>query len=323
LTLETLALLQIANLPLPDSVFAHADFSGVHALLKIPAQKDVSRLAYAERAAGRGIIGISELADAYRATAFSAAALASPLSSSETGARLRALLFRASEEQKDPAASAALAVKFVQTSSPAFLNGAGALVAKMLGDIEPNAAMAKDAATLARIYMLADRTDLAQEWFDFAQGTPTCAAEMQVLWPQFVLSGFEDESVYAGNFETWLDVSMKNADPQTMRGVVVPTVLLLDAAQVKIPDSAWQKVLASPQSEQKIAFSPLLLERIRAAASDNRRAETVMLALDLAGIGDISLTAALGITSALHQAGFDSEADIFARQAIATLVKEK
>jgi len=77
-TLETLALLQSANLPLPDSFFARADYAGARALLKVPAQKDAARLAFAERAAGRGIVEISELGEAYRATVFSAAALASP-----------------------------------------------------------------------------------------------------------------------------------------------------------------------------------------------------------------------------------------------------
>jgi hypothetical protein len=322
LTPLTLALLQTANLPLPSSLFAHAEYSMASALLRLPAQQDGAKLALAENAAQRGLVKISQLEAVYRAVDFSPEALASPLTSAESGARLRALLFNASEAAKDAAAKIVLAGRFAQTAPPEFLNGAGGVLAAMLGDIKPDPAFVKEAAAVARLYMLGGKIEAAQEWLKFAEDSGLCDDDIQAFWPQFALGGIEAENAYDADFRKWLDGASKTSDEPTMRHLVEPILLFLDAAGKPVPENAWAQVLSAFSNEKKIAFPTLLFEKMRAAASAHRRAETVLLAEALASDGALSLPAALGIVHSLRQAGFENEASLFARQAIALLSKD-
>jgi len=322
LTTPTLALLQIVNLPLPGNLFNRADYSDVAALLRLPVQQDVARLALAERAAERGLIDIAELEAIYRVTSFSPDTLASPLTASESGLRLRALLFRASEGQTDANRRIALALRFVDSAPSALLNGAGTLVAAILGDIRADPGTIKDAATVAYIYMLAGKTDAARGWYNVAKSSDICAESIQRLWPQLALGGLEADNAYAAAFDKWFAGALKTTDEQKMNRVIEPTLLFLNAAGKKIPDNAWTKVFLAPPVEKKISFSPVLFERMRIAAAARKRAETVLLATALAGEGKISLPIALSITSALAQTGFKNESSNFARQAIALLAEE-
>ncbi|MDD4617176.1 MAG: hypothetical protein PHW76_08730 [Alphaproteobacteria bacterium] len=322
LTLESIGLLQLANLPVPDAVFARND-AGARALMRLPAQKDATRLAFAERAAERGLIAPMELADAYRASVFSVEAVASAQSSNETGARLRALLFKAAEAQADPDAKFALAARFVQSSSASFLNGAGGVVAAMLGDFEITSAMAKNAAALAHIYMLAE-SPMARDWFDLAKvSSPLCDNEIQALWPQFALAGLETEGAYAAGFSKWFASAVKNADEATLRDMIAPTLLVFEAAGLNVPNAAWDRVIAAAHTEKKMSISPLLFERMLAAAASSKHAETVLMAAIVAGNGEPSLTKSLGIISSLREAGHEKEAATFARHAVATFYKDR
>jgi hypothetical protein len=325
LTPATLALLQMKGLPLPGDIYGHPDWAIVPGLLRMPAQQDIAKLALAERAAERAIITPADLAALYRTITFSPDALAAPLTASESGLRLHALLFRAAESEKDPQKRIAYAVKFVASASPAFLNGAGTLVADMLGAVKADSPQDSNAITVARIYMLAGRGEAALEWLKVAQGNTANAGDLQVLWPQFVLAGLESESGFAGDIGKWLDTALKpldqQADMRSTRDNVAAILLLLDAAGFKIPDVAWAKVLETPHSEKRFTFSPALFERLQAAGNANRHAETVLVATALAGDGDISLPVAITITRALRLAGFKSEAATFARQTIALLTK--
>jgi len=322
LTTPSLALLQIVNLPLPGNLFTRADYSDVAALLRLPVQQDVARLALAERAAERGLIDLAELGAIYKVTSFPPDTLASPLSSSESGLRLRALLYRSSEGQTDTAKKIALAVKFIDSSTPAFLNGAGPLVATMLGDIKAEPSTIKDAAEITRIYMLARKMETARGWYNVARSSDLCASDVQQLWPQFALGGLETDATYAAAFDKWFALALKTADEQTMRRVIEPTLLFMNAAGLKIPDSAWSKVFLLPPGEKKMIFSPILFERLRLAAGAHKRAEVALLALLLAGEGEISLPIGLGITAALAQAGFKNEALNFAQASVALLNKD-
>jgi hypothetical protein len=321
MTPATLALLQIVNLPLPGEVYAHADFSLAAALLRLPAQEGVAKLALAERAFARGMIGKDDLANVYRAIAFSPDALASPLASNESGVRLHALLFRAAEAEKDPGKRIELAAKFMQVAPPAFLNGAGSVAAQMLGDIKADTTQAANAAIVARIYMLAGQNDQAADWLHLAETQKTPDSSLQNLWPQFALAGLDAGSSYEADFDQWLDAALKDSDPATRRDIVGGTMLLMNAAGLKVPDASWSKVIAAPHNEKHVAFSPVLYDRLQAASAAGRRAETVLLALAIAGDKDISLPAAIGITRAVRLAGFANEASLFARQAVALLEK--
>jgi hypothetical protein len=326
LTPASLALLRLTGLPLPGELFGHPDYGLVWALLHAPAQQDVAQLALAERAAQRGLIALSDLTDIYRKTNFTPDALAAPLSANESGLRQRALLYRAARDEKDPMKRFALAMRFVQVAPLALLNGAGALVADMLGEIHVDPSQSANAAMLARVYMLAGRGDAALEWLKLEQNAPTASADdMQAFWPQFVLAGLQSDMTYAADFDRWFNDALKNAAAQTDRHTaienVAATLLLMDAAGFKVPDADWTSVMEGVHYEKHFALSPVLFDRLQAAGAGGKRAESIMLSVALAGDADISLPNAVAITRALRQAGFKGEAATFARQAIALLGK--
>lgn len=320
----TVALLQRVNQPLPDSFYAKADFMYAPALIRLPAQKELTRIVFAERASERGFLNPEELAKVYRSVAFPPTALATPMASKETGAKLRALLFRASEGTKDANQKIALAVKFIRSSPPSFLNGGGAIAAQMIGDIDPSPTTVKDAVIIARIYRLARKYDLAMSWYNVAKANDVCADELQAYWPEFAVDGFESESgAYQESFNTWFTQANKTADTKTTSNILVPTLLLLEAAGMDVPDFSWSALISTAQENSKISASPLLLKRLQDAASFKRRAETVLLAASLTGENDFSLTDAIGVTAALTQIGLTDEAAMFAANTMAFLSKDK
>jgi hypothetical protein len=325
LTPPLLALLRQTGIALPGDIYGHPDLALAPALLQAPAKQDVAQLGLAERAASRGIIGTNDLVAIYRTVVFPPDVLATPLNTIETGLRLHALLFRAAEAEKDTGKRIAIAIKFVQSAPPELLNGAGSIAALMLGDIKPDASLADNAVIVAQIYMLAGHGDTALAWLRIAQPTPTNMQASQALWPQFVLAGMEGDSGYAADLGNWLDAALKQSDPQTdiskARDAAASTLLFLDAAGFIVPDAVWAKVLPSSTNAKHVVFSPLLLERLQAASAGGRKAESVLLATDLAGDGDIALPSALAITRALRVAGFRAESGTFARHAVALLAK--
>jgi hypothetical protein len=317
-------LLQAVNLPLPDSFYGRANVGVARGLLRVPAQKDAAKIAFIETAAERGLVGVKDLADAYRAISFAPEVLASALTAAETGGRLRALLFQAAAGQTDPAAKIALTAKFVQSASPAFLNGAGGVLAAMLGDVEPSTALLDQAVFLARAYLLAQKDDVASGWISLIKSSPQAgSADYLALWPQLAVGGFETENDYEASLAKWFEAALKSATTEKAKSALVSTLLVMDADDMIIPESAWQSVLSFQQAEKGAGVSALLLERMRAAAANHRAAETVLFAVALAGEGEIPLQAAIGIISALRQVGLEADADLFARQTIAAIAREK
>lgn len=318
-----LDLLKLANKPLSEAFFAQADFSFAPIVAALPAQKSEARLDYAERAVERGLLAPSALAKLYAEEIFSAEVLASPLASKEKGPRLRALLFRAAGEAKEASDRAALALKFAESASASLLAAAAAVPAQMAGAVAPDSSMGKDAAALAHIYMLAGNAPFAEAWFDAAKLLPEARESLRALWPQFALAGFIGEGAWGSDLARWLDGWSGNADAATVRDVAIPSLLLMDAAGLTVPESAWRKFLPLSMEAKRAEFSPLLLERVKAAALAQRRAETVLLATLLLGEKAPSPPVAIAIASALYEAGFDDEAALFARQEIARLAKGK
>ena len=180
---------------------------------------------------------------------------------------------------------------------------------------------------IAWIYMIGNRGDAALDWLRLARSNTANADILQNLWPQFALAGLEAESDYGADFDKWLaatlTVTSAQADPRIAREAAASSLLLLDAAGLKVPDAAWAKVIAASHNEKHIAPSPVLFDRLRAAGAAGRRAETVLYAVALADDGEISLPAAVTITRALREAGFKTEAALFARQMVTLLAAKQ
>ena len=325
LTPPMLALLRLTGLPLPGELYGHPDYALVPALLNATPKQDVAQLGLAERAAARGVINNTTLGTVYRSITFTPDQLGAPLIAAESGSHLRALLYQAAIAEKSESKRIAYTVRFLQTAAPDFLNGAGAVMGDMLGTIKADPLFNDNAAVVAQIYMLAGRGDSALDWLHLARRNSANALDLQNLWPQLTLAGLEMESDYAADLNQWLDAALKPADPQAdiraARDNTAAVLLLLDATGFIVPDRAWARVLAAPHNEKHIALSPVLLTRLQEAAAAGHIAETVLLAVDLAGDGDIPLPASLAITRALRAAGFKSEAATFARHTVALTVK--
>jgi hypothetical protein len=317
LTAPSLALLQMAGLPLPNELYAHVDTGLIPGLLRTAPQQDIVQLALAESAAQRGLISTADLEAVYRSIPFGVDALNLPLQSTESGLRLRAQLFRAAEHEQDAAKRISYAVKFAQTAPAAFLYGAGGITADMIGSAKADPAMASNAIAVAKLYMIADKSDQALAWLRVAQTNADNGPALQALWPQFALAGLEPDSAFAADATRWLDTALsKNGSHDNARA----SLLLLDAVGFKVPDALWARLYeTAPTDIKKITIAPVLFDRLRMAGTLGHKAESVLLAIAVAGNGEISLPEAITITRALREAGLRAEASLFARQYLAVM----
>lgn len=325
LTPSLLGALRLTGQPLSGQLYGRPPYALVPGLLRAPAKQDVAQLTLAERAAARGVINAERLGEIYKTAAFKPDALTAPLSSSEAGSRLRALLYQAAQTAESRV-RIALVARFLREAPPELLSGAGGLFAAMLGDIQPDALFAPDAVILTRAYMLADKGALALEWYKLARQSKdfSFAADegLYYAWPQLVLSGLENAADYATDLDKWTDAALARADAggsdaKASREIVAAALLLLDANGFAVPDAQWTKVIAAPtRNEKRYTVPALLIERMRTAAASGRRAETVLAAAAIAGDGDIPLPHAIEISRALRQAGLKAEAALFARAAL-------
>jgi hypothetical protein len=325
LTPALLALLRTTGLPLPGDLYSHPDTALVTALLDTQSRQDSSRTGLAERMAARGIINADKLGAVYKDIVFLPDARTAPLSGTESGMRLRALLYQSALNEKDGARRQSYAVKFMQLAAPILQDSAGQLAAAMLGDNANGAASSPDAQTMALIYVQAGQGDKALGWLRQTRRNAN-TADPQNLWPQFALAGLESDRDFATDLENWLDTALpppdSPVDMHVARDNATAALLLIDAAGLPVSDLAWARIMALPRNDKHITVSPLLLSRLQNASHGNHRAETVLLSLALAQGNDIALPVTVAITRALRVAGFKSEAGTFARQQLALLMNK-
>lgn len=321
-----LALLQLTGLPLPSEIYARPDAALVPLLLQTKARDDNARLGLAERAAEHGLIAPALLADAYRNASFTPDALAAPLASRETGARLHALIYQAAVAEKAAPTRLDDVAHLVQGVTASQLSGSfGRILAPLLADIpvEPN--YAAYAPLNARVLILAGKPDAALAWFKLArqasESAPELVAQLQDLWPLAALGGVETDSDYGKYFSPWLTAALKDAD-RAKRERVGQILLILDAAGFAVPEEAWAQVADLPADAKKTAPLPaLLLARLHAAATANRAGESVMLSLAAVNAGaEPSLLAVLQAVRALKLAGLAPDALALAREAAAAIL---
>lgn len=326
-----LALLRLTNLPLPSEIYAHADAALAADLLQAPAREDVARLALAERMAERNVITGDDLAGIYRSTLFAPDVLANPLASSESGSRLRALLVQAALAEQTPSKRLDLVAKFLQNTSAALLNGAGASVAlNMVGAIQPGPDYYAASVSLVRLNMLAGKPEIALEWLKLARrgavGTPAIAADLHDLWPLTVFSGLESDADYAAHLAQWLDTTLKLDDPKAdnhvQREQAAAILLLLEATGFAVPEDDWARVVEAPTFEKRLTPSAILTQRLHVASASHRLGESLMLSLlvdDGVIAGSLSTTTVETIR-ALHLAGLTADAATRAREVAALLL---
>jgi hypothetical protein len=313
----TLALLRLAGLPVRGEVYAHPDPVLIPELLKAKAADETSRLSLAERAAAKGLIGAGDLAGVYSSEVFAPDTLSDANISGERGARLRALLYQASQLEKNPRNRVNEAVKFLESfdQEPAG-GGIALLLGNILGDVQPSADFNADAAKVTRIYILANK--LAK---NAARGMPQVAADLQNLWPIATLAGLESDKDFARDCDAWLASALHASNPQDVdahaQKTVVALLLLLDAVGFPVGDEIWAKT-ADGALPEKISVPPAwVMERLRAAAAANRKGEAVLMGLlaTAGGKEDPSLLALVETIRALRAVGLASDAANLAKEA--------
>jgi hypothetical protein len=205
------ALLLLTGEPLPPELFIHPDAAEIPVLLQAKVRDDAVRLGLAERAAARGIIGPAQLGAAYSATSFTPEQLASVTNNTETGPRLRALLYQAMDNEKEPQKRIDEIEKFLQSLDTAPLTATTAqLLADKMGDLSAGSDYSPWAADIAHIFTMAGRPKEALAWLKFARQSavslPAIALALQNFWPLVVLAGVEIDSDYSPNLHNWVAV---------------------------------------------------------------------------------------------------------------------
>ena len=321
-----MALLRLIDEPLAPEIYAHPDAVVVSELLQTKSREDNLRLALAERAAARGLIDASQLAGAYASVALTPDQSANGINGSEKNPRARALLYQAALAEKTPEKRFDLVTKFMQSLDATPLNGVTARVlADIIGNTEVAGAYIASAPATARILIMASKPKEALGWLKLIReasvSLPATAAQWQDLWPLTVLSGLETDNGYGQTFRIWLAATLKDAD-RAKRERIGGILLLFDAAGFAVPEYAWGQVV-DLQARDKRTVSPsvLLLERLRTASAANRRGETVLLALAVAGTNanEVPLVPAIDIIRALRLVGLTADALALAREMASSL----
>ncbi|MEI6558861.1 MAG: hypothetical protein WCO00_10685 [Rhodospirillaceae bacterium] len=321
-----LALAQAAGLALPPEVLTLRSPLLLAAVARSEASDAELRLKAGERAAAAGTLSATELAALYAAIRFSPAALARPLSSSERGARARALVYQAALGESQPAVRAELIHRGLDVLEPSQLAGAiGAVPLGLLETLPVDAATRWLAPAAVRGFFAAGRPEAAARWL----AEPAAAAEAAVLarqWPLAVLADAPPAltATLTGGpgFEGWLDAAVRGADAGR-RARVAGVLTLLQAAGEPVAAEAWTRVADAGPGASAALPSPALWQAFQSAAAGHRTGELVLAALAMLGEGGPTALSPLvlgGLVAGLREAGFAAEARALAREAVAALV---
>jgi hypothetical protein len=206
--------------------------------------------------------------------------------------------------------------------------GGGVLTAMgmVIGVVQPTADFNDKSASVARVYMLAGKSNDALAWLnqarDAARGMPQVASEFQRLWPLAILSGLGSEKDFAKDLDAWLGATLRPSDPQDAdardkNAGTAALLLLMDAVGFPVSDEALAKIADAAIPEKTLMPPALVMERLRSAAAANRKGETILLGL-LATTGgkvDPPLLATLETIRALRAVGLTSDAGELAKEA--------
>lgn len=324
-----LAVMRFLGKELPKAFYKRPSAANVPELLKGDAQSNWWKLNLAEREALRGQITSAQLADVYKGIPFKGKDFAKPLMAKKKGATARALYYQTALKQTNVSARLQLVMKFLDTVNDRDLSGSvGLVLAELAQGIPVSEEYGIFAAQGARLFALAGDPDRAMKWRALAQRLAVNFAEVGVQlaarWPVFVFSGLESDGDYAQGMADWLFVSLVPGTPtqeRQRRDYAGQILLLLSAAGYAVPEEAWLRVTEAPPLKTGVITSALLLERLGFVSRAERKGEAVLLSLLLAGSEgqDTSLAAQMGIVRALRLVGLNAEAQLVAREAVASI----
>lgn len=291
-TALTLAMARAAKLPLPEqAVTAGMPAPLLRAIASNPTATLEARLTAAERAEAVGAFDTEALRQLFEQVTFNPQEVSGPLSAAGTdkGVRSRALLFRAAEQQTQPAAKVEIISRALTLAGdgPSYF-AAARLYAPQIAGLHPTPDLLPFAPMAVRSLLAAGRPDVASAWHGLLKGAsdPAMAPVAAGLWPLLRLAG-ADASVPSQALSAWRKARVDLPPPVAERRILVGYGLLA-AMGDKVPAEDWLALYDNPQPAAAGAAGPLrpmLWHGLRMAAEDLRLGESVLFSLATLGDG--------------------------------------
>lgn len=273
------------------------------------------RVVAAERAAQLNAIAPADLAEAYRAYPFDAAALADPLTAAVPAPLRRALLYKAAAGERTPIKRTRIARALLDDARRA---GSYAVVAHILADVAADLAPVPEigwfAETAVEVNLVAGRLDAARRWIDLA-GRERAGSLQHWL----VLVDIAD-----AQWRGPRGASLVHAESFALHGRLPPGYMhrlatVLDALEYNIPIPLWEAASRTPQPTQGHLPETGVLTELQDAAKKKEFARTVLLVMRTLGTdtADTAHIIALGDSiRALRRAGLEADARRLALEAV-------
>ncbi|MCH7889257.1 MAG: hypothetical protein IIA00_08265 [Proteobacteria bacterium] len=323
-----LAMLQDAELPVPEEAIASSGPAVARTVALNPNVPLETRLGAAERAEAMGALPTETLIELYENVPFMLKDLANPLSRAKAsgGPMARALVYQAIRIQVVPVARAEVLrsywrLGFASNGWAGFATAARVTLEPLLS-LVPTPELAWVAGDAVRALLAAGRPAAAQPWLELAAeqagADPEVAGAAASLWPLARLVDADgvlpwDDTRLTAWWEAQVDV------PEATRRQRATVLFgLLSALGEEIPAEAQLPLLAGTLTRTAKTPVPALSRQLEAAASAGRIGETVLLALITLDplspeVPDIlALSAAI---SALYRVGLVNEARALALEA--------
>ncbi len=307
-----LAMLRAARLPVPLDSLDDASPAALAAIAAHPKTPVEQRLAAAEEAAVLGTLKGRALFEIYGDAGIAVDDLETALerAAAEWGPRARALLVRAAARYDVPAARAEVLQQAFKLAREQGGFQAVALAARpLLQGMEPADELRWFAPLVARALLATNQLAAAAGWITLGLDDGRGAAQGADLWPLAALTRGADEPVTPEMVAEWWGKQDRSADGAMMRARVLFT--LLEAEGVVLPGSLWADILDRMRRADVMAPSIALRHALMRAAAENRRGETValaLLALGKAGSSPANLSAIELAVRALRQIGLEKDA---------------
>lgn len=293
----------------PAIARAIAQSGGAPAALKLEA---------AIRAASYGAIAPEELAQIYVQPDYQPAQGANAFSEAAKigGARARAILYRAAQQQTQPQGRAeALRALYTLARNEGDFALQARVALPLLLEMRPAREQAWFAADAGRALYSTRRLAEAKAWFDVASQSAAsdrdAAASVLALWPLARLADGDAAAPWTGErFRQWR-AAVEAGKPETVAARLNTGLLLFDAFAEPVLGVDWAALYRTPATQSVTMPSPMVWFGMREASAEGRIGETVLHVL--VGLGDIDLARHSAITVAnavgtLKALGLEKEA---------------
>jgi hypothetical protein len=272
------ALLTLAEWPLPQDSLADAAPPVLAAVTREPALAGTQQLAAIERAFLVGASSVDRVAASYAEQG--AGGLDDlPSDQSRWDARTRAAVYGAVREESDPVARGALLDAAWQAASGAERFLIAEVFAGPFIELPIERQLAGVAPSVARALLAAERPVPAVSWLSLLTADPRARPAVAGLVPLFALAGVGGSDavprVDGAAIEAW---QRATAADQALAERLVGS---LEGVDAPVGNGAWRDLLAGHYHRQQAAPATVLWRGLEQAAADRRVGDTVLFVLHM------------------------------------------